>query len=167
MVERTVYVGASRQVIVRLPIGAVIQVSVANTGSDEGHSQGTPVCVHVPADALAGAGVLRAAPARRAARLRGSGAVLDCPDVSVAELLEGKRVCVCGGSGGVGKTTTSAAIALGMAARGREGRGGHDRSGQAAGQRARARGARRTSRGGSSPSGSATRARRSPASCGR
>jgi anion-transporting ArsA/GET3 family ATPase len=38
------------------------------------------------------------------------------PDVS--ELLEGKRVCVCGGSGGVGKTTTSAAIALGMAARG-------------------------------------------------
>jgi anion-transporting ArsA/GET3 family ATPase len=38
--------------------------------------------------------------------------------VSVAELLEGKRVCVCGGSGGVGKTTTSAAIALGMAARG-------------------------------------------------
>jgi anion-transporting ArsA/GET3 family ATPase len=33
-------------------------------------------------------------------------------------MLEGKRVCVCGGSGGVGKTTTSAAIALGMAARG-------------------------------------------------
>jgi anion-transporting ArsA/GET3 family ATPase len=38
--------------------------------------------------------------------------------MSVAQLLEGKRVCVCGGSGGVGKTTTSAAIALGMAARG-------------------------------------------------
>jgi len=38
--------------------------------------------------------------------------------VSVAELLEGKRICVCGGSGGVGKTTASAAIALGMAARG-------------------------------------------------
>jgi anion-transporting ArsA/GET3 family ATPase len=38
--------------------------------------------------------------------------------LSVAELLDGKRVCVCGGSGGVGKTTTSAAIALGMAARG-------------------------------------------------
>jgi anion-transporting ArsA/GET3 family ATPase len=36
----------------------------------------------------------------------------------VSELLEGKRVCVCGGSGGVGKTTTSAAIALGMAAEG-------------------------------------------------
>jgi anion-transporting ArsA/GET3 family ATPase len=38
--------------------------------------------------------------------------------MSVAELLKDKRVCVCGGSGGVGKTTTSAAIALGMAARG-------------------------------------------------
>jgi anion-transporting ArsA/GET3 family ATPase len=38
--------------------------------------------------------------------------------MSVADLLEGKRMCICGGSGGVGKTTTSAAIALGMAARG-------------------------------------------------
>jgi anion-transporting ArsA/GET3 family ATPase len=36
----------------------------------------------------------------------------------VAELLEGKRVCICAGSGGVGKTTASAAIAAGMAARG-------------------------------------------------
>src|SRR5947209_12632402 len=38
--------------------------------------------------------------------------------MSIAELLEGRRVCVCCGSGGVGKTTTSAAIALGMAAQG-------------------------------------------------
>ncbi len=38
--------------------------------------------------------------------------------LSVAELLAGKRVCVCSGSGGVGKTTTSAAVALGMAAEG-------------------------------------------------
>jgi anion-transporting ArsA/GET3 family ATPase len=38
--------------------------------------------------------------------------------VNVAEMLEGKRVCVCAGSGGVGKTTTSAAIGLGMAASG-------------------------------------------------
>jgi anion-transporting ArsA/GET3 family ATPase len=38
--------------------------------------------------------------------------------VSIAELLGDKRICVCAGSGGVGKTTTSAAIALGMAARG-------------------------------------------------
>lgn len=38
--------------------------------------------------------------------------------MSIADLLADKHVCVCGGSGGVGKTTTSAAIALGMAARG-------------------------------------------------
>jgi anion-transporting ArsA/GET3 family ATPase len=38
----------------------------------------------------------------------------------VAELLDGKRVCICAGSGGVGKTTTSAAIAAGMAARGKK-----------------------------------------------
>ncbi len=36
----------------------------------------------------------------------------------VAELLRDKRVCICAGSGGVGKTTSSAAIAAGMAARG-------------------------------------------------
>ncbi|MFL5781269.1 MAG: ArsA family ATPase [Thermoleophilaceae bacterium] len=38
--------------------------------------------------------------------------------MSVAELLEGRHVCVCAGSGGVGKTTTAAAVATGMAARG-------------------------------------------------
>jgi anion-transporting ArsA/GET3 family ATPase len=37
---------------------------------------------------------------------------------SVDEILEGKDICICAGSGGVGKTTTSAAIAAGMAARG-------------------------------------------------
>jgi spermidine/putrescine transport system ATP-binding protein len=52
MVERTVYVGASLQVIVRLPIGATVQVSIANTGGADDYSQGTPVCVHVPAQAL-------------------------------------------------------------------------------------------------------------------
>src|SRR5882724_9441746 len=34
--------------------------------------------------------------------------------------LKGKRVCICVGSGGVGKTTTSAALALGLAARGQK-----------------------------------------------
>src|SRR3954471_14729974 len=38
--------------------------------------------------------------------------------VNVADMLDGKRICICAGSGGVGKTTTSAAIALGMATRG-------------------------------------------------
>lgn len=37
---------------------------------------------------------------------------------SIEDILEGNRICICAGSGGVGKTTTSAAIALGMAARG-------------------------------------------------
>ncbi len=38
--------------------------------------------------------------------------------MSVTQLLQDKRICVCGGAGGVGKTTTSAALALGMAAAG-------------------------------------------------
>ena len=38
--------------------------------------------------------------------------------MSVADLIEGQHVCICAGAGGVGKTTTSAAIAMGMAARG-------------------------------------------------
>ena len=38
--------------------------------------------------------------------------------MSVTQLLAGKRVCICGGSGGVGKTTISAAVALGAAAEG-------------------------------------------------
>jgi anion-transporting ArsA/GET3 family ATPase len=38
--------------------------------------------------------------------------------MSVAERMAGKRICICTGSGGVGKTTTAAAVALGLAARG-------------------------------------------------
>jgi spermidine/putrescine transport system ATP-binding protein len=52
MVERVVYVGASLQVMVRLATGASIQASVTNTGETDVHTQGTPVAVHVPADAL-------------------------------------------------------------------------------------------------------------------
>jgi anion-transporting ArsA/GET3 family ATPase len=40
--------------------------------------------------------------------------------VSLATLLEGREVVVVGGAGGVGKTTSAAAIALGMAARGKK-----------------------------------------------
>ena len=39
-------------------------------------------------------------------------------DGSVLERLRAKRVCICVGAGGVGKTTISAALALGVAARG-------------------------------------------------
>ena len=38
--------------------------------------------------------------------------------MSIHELLEHKQIVICGGAGGVGKTTTAAAIAMGMAARG-------------------------------------------------
>ena len=38
--------------------------------------------------------------------------------MSIAPRLEGKRVVICAGSGGVGKTTTSAALAMGLAASG-------------------------------------------------
>jgi anion-transporting ArsA/GET3 family ATPase len=37
---------------------------------------------------------------------------------TLADVLDGKQVVICAGSGGVGKTTTSAAIAAGLAARG-------------------------------------------------
>ncbi len=37
---------------------------------------------------------------------------------AVDEILAGKDICICAGSGGVGKTTTAAAIAAGMAERG-------------------------------------------------
>jgi spermidine/putrescine transport system ATP-binding protein len=72
MVQRTVYVGATLQVIVRLPIGAAIQVSIANTGGADGYRQGTPVCVHVPPDALR---VLAASPAGQ----QPSGAATESP----------------------------------------------------------------------------------------
>jgi anion-transporting ArsA/GET3 family ATPase len=39
---------------------------------------------------------------------------------ALTKSLKGKRVCICVGSGGVGKTTTSAALALGLAARGQK-----------------------------------------------
>jgi anion-transporting ArsA/GET3 family ATPase len=41
-------------------------------------------------------------------------------DGALLKRLKGKRVCICLGSGGVGKTTTSAALALGLAARGQK-----------------------------------------------
>jgi anion-transporting ArsA/GET3 family ATPase len=38
----------------------------------------------------------------------------------IEDWLQRKQICICAGSGGVGKTTASAAIALGMAARGKK-----------------------------------------------
>jgi len=56
------------------------------------------------------------APARRVAPRAKS---LDDPRAKSLDELRGKRVLVCVGSGGVGKTTVSAALALGLAMRGR------------------------------------------------
>jgi spermidine/putrescine transport system ATP-binding protein len=52
LVERTVYVGASVQVMVRLATGAQLQASIANTGDADSYQHGMPVAVHIPADAL-------------------------------------------------------------------------------------------------------------------
>jgi spermidine/putrescine transport system ATP-binding protein len=52
MVDRTVYVGSNLQVLVRLATGSVVQASIANTGALAPHSQGDPVLVHLPQDAL-------------------------------------------------------------------------------------------------------------------
>ncbi|HZU60359.1 MAG TPA: TOBE domain-containing protein, partial [Solirubrobacteraceae bacterium] len=62
MVERTVYVGATLQVIVRLATGATLQASVTNAGSATGWAQGTPVMAEIPPDALR---VLAGQPGRR------------------------------------------------------------------------------------------------------
>ena len=55
----------------------------------------------------------------------------------IAELLEGKRICVCAGSGGVGKTTTRGGDRRRDGRAGQAGRGADDRPGEAARRLAR------------------------------
>ncbi|HLK42822.1 MAG TPA: ABC transporter ATP-binding protein [Thermoleophilia bacterium] len=52
MVERWVYLGNAVQLIVRLANGATIQALVQNAGEQIPFTQGTPVSVYLPADAL-------------------------------------------------------------------------------------------------------------------
>jgi spermidine/putrescine transport system ATP-binding protein len=52
MVERLVYVGSAVQVIVRAATGESLQALVQNKGTGLGFEQGTPVQLHLPADAL-------------------------------------------------------------------------------------------------------------------
>ncbi|HMC05767.1 MAG TPA: ABC transporter ATP-binding protein [Solirubrobacterales bacterium] len=52
MVDRTIYVGSNLHVVIRLATGALVQASIANTGSVSAYSQGDPVLVHLPDDAL-------------------------------------------------------------------------------------------------------------------
>jgi spermidine/putrescine transport system ATP-binding protein len=67
MIERVVYHGASEQLVVRLATGDVVQALFVRDGSSHDWSQGTPVQVHLPAEALrvlpAGAGSDRVAAA--------------------------------------------------------------------------------------------------------
>jgi spermidine/putrescine transport system ATP-binding protein len=52
MVERVIYLGNANQVIVRLAHGEVVQALVQNTGQELHYSQGDPVRVNLPPEAL-------------------------------------------------------------------------------------------------------------------
>jgi spermidine/putrescine transport system ATP-binding protein len=52
MIERVVYHGASDQLVVRLATGDTVQALLVNDGSQREWSQGTPVQVHMPAEAV-------------------------------------------------------------------------------------------------------------------
>jgi spermidine/putrescine transport system ATP-binding protein len=52
MVERLVFLGSTTHVYVRLATGAALQTLVRNDGGELPYSQGTPVSVALPADAL-------------------------------------------------------------------------------------------------------------------
>jgi spermidine/putrescine transport system ATP-binding protein len=52
MVERVVYVGSAIQVIVRAATGDALQALIQNTGKGAPYEQGTPVQIHLPAEAL-------------------------------------------------------------------------------------------------------------------
>jgi spermidine/putrescine transport system ATP-binding protein len=52
MVERVLYVGSTIQVLVHLAHGETLQAWLQNRGGDPPFQQGTPVSVHLPADAI-------------------------------------------------------------------------------------------------------------------
>jgi len=52
MVERVLYVGSTIQVVVHLAHGETLQAWMQNRGGDPPWQQGTPVSVHLPADAI-------------------------------------------------------------------------------------------------------------------
>lgn len=52
MIERVVYVGSTLQIIVHLAPGQTLQAWMPNEGSGIPFEQGTPITVHLPADAL-------------------------------------------------------------------------------------------------------------------
>jgi spermidine/putrescine transport system ATP-binding protein len=52
MVERTVYLGSADQLVVHLATGDTVQALVRHGGTQTSYDQGTPVYVHLPADAI-------------------------------------------------------------------------------------------------------------------
>jgi spermidine/putrescine transport system ATP-binding protein len=52
MVDRTVYVGSTMQVIARLPGGQTVQVLIPNRGGAEAYPQGTPISLFLPPEDL-------------------------------------------------------------------------------------------------------------------
>ena len=52
MVDRTVFLGSTTQVMVRLPHGAVLQSLMTNNGATRTYSAGQPVTVYLPAQSL-------------------------------------------------------------------------------------------------------------------
>jgi ABC-type Fe3+/spermidine/putrescine transport system ATPase subunit len=52
MIDRTVFLGSTTQVMVRLPQGAVLQSLMANTGAAERYTAGQPVTVCLPSQSL-------------------------------------------------------------------------------------------------------------------
>jgi hypothetical protein len=52
MVDRTVFLGSTTQVMVRLPHGAVLQSLMTNNAASEMYSAGQPVTVCLPAQSL-------------------------------------------------------------------------------------------------------------------
>ncbi|TMJ94179.1 MAG: ABC transporter ATP-binding protein [Actinobacteria bacterium] len=52
MVERIVYVGSAVKVIIRAATGEMLEALVQNTGTELPYVQGTPVQLHLPAEAL-------------------------------------------------------------------------------------------------------------------
>jgi spermidine/putrescine transport system ATP-binding protein len=52
MVERTVYLGPTMQVIVQLPEGRIVQAMIPNRGEEHGFAQGTSVTLHLPPEDL-------------------------------------------------------------------------------------------------------------------
>ena len=70
MVDRTVFLGSTTQVMVRLPQGAVVQSLVTNTRHATAFTTGQPVTVRLPPESLR---VLASGPRRARRRRAGRG----------------------------------------------------------------------------------------------